>query len=141
MRFFRYTLSMRLDILRTMGMAAYLRATPFFVYPDWWITENWEALEASTATAIANPPDVDVMTSRIEAILAFDRAAQLAESRIKPSCLCARNDILVPTYMADALAEAIPNVQHAMLERGGHSSSQTTPQAYNDTVLGFLTSG
>ena len=139
--FFRYTLTMRLDILRTMGIAAYLRSTPFFVYPDWWITENWDALEASTTAAIANPPDVDVMVSRIEAILAFDRADQLAEIGHQTLVLCARNDILVPTYMADALAEAIPGARHVMLERGGHSSNQTTPLPYNETVLGFLDGG
>ena len=139
--FFRYTLNIRLDILRTMGIAAYLRSTPFFVYPDWWITENWAALEASTEAAIANPPDVDVMISRIEAILAFDRADQLAEIPHQTLVLSARNDILVPTYMADALAEAIPIAQQVMLERGGHSSNQTTPDAYNKTVLGLLNGG
>ena len=139
--FFNYALSMRLDILRTMGIAAYLRSTPFFVYPDWWITENWDALEASTQAAIANPPNVNVMISRIEAILAFDRADRLAEIAQPTLVLCARNDILVPTYMAEALAGAIPGAQLAMLERGGHSSNQTTPDAYNETVLGFLNGG
>ena len=136
--FFRYVLTMRLDILQTMGIAAYLRSTPFFVYPDWWITENWDALEANTEAAIANPPDIDVMVSRIEAILAFDRASQLPDISHRTLVLCARNDILVPTYMAEALAAAIPGAQHVTIERGGHSSNQTTPVPYNETVLGFL---
>ena len=136
--FFRYVLGLRLDILRTQGIAAYLRSTPFFVYPDWWINENWDSLAASIEAGIANPPDVEVMVSRIEAILAFDRANSLAQINRRTVVLCARNDILVPPYMAEALSTAIPGAELAMLERGGHSSNQTTPDAYNETVLGFL---
>jgi pimeloyl-ACP methyl ester carboxylesterase len=40
--------------------------------------------------------------------------------------------------MAEALSTAIPDAELVMLERGGHSSNQTTPAAYNETVLGFL---
>jgi aminoacrylate hydrolase len=136
--FFRYVLGLRLDILRTQGIAAYLRSTPFFIYPDWWINENWDALEASIEAGIANPPDIDVMVSRIEAILAFDRASRLPQISQHTLVLCARNDILVPPSMAEALSAAIPDAELVMLERGGHSSNQTTPAAYNETVLGFL---
>ena len=138
--FFRYTLGMRKHILEQLGPAEHLRTTPFFLYPDWWINENWEALEASMEAGLADFPGVEIMASRIiDAILAFDRASELGGIQLRTLVLTARNDILTPPYFAEDLARRIPGARLEIIERGAHVCNQTVPEAFNDIVLPFLT--
>ena len=137
--FFRYTLGMRKHILEQLGPAAHLHTTPFFLYPDWWINENWEALEASMEAGLADFPGVEIMASRIDAILAFDRASELGQIALPTLVLTAKNDILTPPYFAEDLAARIPGARLEIIERGAHACNQTVPETFNDVVLRFLT--
>jgi aminoacrylate hydrolase len=136
--FFRRVFEARRALLTASGAAAYVRSTPVFLYPDWWVNENTALLEERETTVIPNFPAPEIVASRIDAIVAFDRTSDLPSIRTPTQVICAKDDILTPPYFTDELARLIPGAERAILERGGHCASETNTQAFNDAVLGFI---
>jgi aminoacrylate hydrolase len=120
------------------GAAAYVRSTPIFLYPDWWINENIALLEDREKLAVANFPSVEIATSRIDAVVNFDRTNELGSIKTPTLVICAKDDILTPRYFSRALAQSIPGAKFIELERGGHCASETNVAAFNEAVLGFI---
>ena len=71
--YFRRVFEARRTLLTAAGAAAYVRSTPVFLYPDWWVNENIDLLEKREETSISGFPSIDIAASRIDAIVAFDR--------------------------------------------------------------------
>jgi aminoacrylate hydrolase len=138
--FFRRVFEARRALLTEVGVPAYVRSTAFFLYPDWWINANIEALETREEQVIAGFPSPEIGANRIDAIVAFDRTKDLANIDIPTLVLCARDDFLTPPYFSKALAEAIPNARLHLLEKGGHCASETVLDSFNEAVLAFLAS-
>ena len=65
-----------------------------FLYPDWWINENIRLIEEREKPAIVNFPPREIVANRIDAILAFDRTADLPHVRTPTLILCAKDDVL-----------------------------------------------
>ena len=128
----------RRRLLRDSGPFAYIRATPLFLMPTWWIRDNEEALEQAAADALDSFPSVEIADARIDAVLTFDRTEHLSSIRTPTLVLCASDDILTPPYYSEELARRIPNAELALLEKGGHACSQTTSARFNEVVLSFL---
>ena len=128
----------RRRLLRDSGALAYIRATPLFLMPNWWICDNEEALEQAATDTVNSFPSVEIADARIDAVLAFDRTEQLGEIRTPTLVLCARDDILTPPYYSEELARLIPGAELVILQKGGHACSQTTPAQFNEVVLPFL---
>ena len=124
--------------LRDSGALAYIRATPLFLMPNWWIRANEEALERVASDTLNSFLSVEIADARIDAVLAFDRTEQLEKIRTPTLALCARDDFLTPPYYSEELARRIPNAELVMLEKGGHACSQTVPARFNEVVLPFL---
>ena len=80
-----------------------------FLYPDWWINENIGLLEERERVAVPNFPPAEIVASRIDAIVAFDRTADLPNIRLPTLVICAKDDILTPPYFSRELAWLIPN--------------------------------
>ena len=135
---FRLCFFVRRSLLRDSGALAYIKATPLFLTPNWWIRDNEETLERAALDTLDSFPSVEIADARIDAVLAFDRTEQLGETRTPTLVLCARDDILTPPYYSEELARRIPNAELAMLEKGGHACSQTMPAEFNEAVLSFL---
>ncbi len=136
--FFTRCFEVRGELLRKSGPAAYQHAAPLFLYPSWWIRDNGDRLAQGAAAGLPGFPPVEVALSRIDALLAFDRTAQLSTIRTPTLVVCAKDDHLTPAYYSEELAAAIPGAQLAMLERGGHACTQTVPEEFNERVLSFL---
>ena len=128
----------RRRLLRDSGALAYIRATPLFLMPNWWIRDNEEALEQAAIDALDGFPSVEIADARIDAVLAFDRTGQLGRIRAPTLVLCAHDDILTPPYYSEELARRIPNAELLMLEKGGHACSQTVPARFNEAIIPFL---
>lgn len=137
----RTALELRRDILRAMGPEAYLRTTPFFIYPSWWLAENPAVLEGYAQRGAASFPGVEIMSRKIEAVLAFDRSAELSRIRHPTLVVAADNDALVAPLHGEELARLIPNARLALLARGGHTCKQTIADEFNRLLLGFLREG
>jgi aminoacrylate hydrolase len=131
----------RKRVLQQMGPLAYSELTTLVLYPSWWISEHDDALRAEEQrAAMTQLPDADVMSSRIDAILAFDRSGDLAAIRTPTLVICARDDNLTPLYFSQSLAQSIPGARLAVLDRGGHAVSRTRPSQFNRLVLKFIAS-
>ena len=137
-RFFRQLFAARRALLTEVGKEAYVRAGTLFLYPPWWIKANEKVLEEREALAIAAFPPPEIVASRIDAIVAFDRMAELARIQAPTLVVCARDDVITPAYFSEELAQKIPGARLALLPQGGHCASETVLEAFNAALLDFL---
>ncbi|HCP00487.1 MAG TPA: alpha/beta hydrolase [Rhodospirillaceae bacterium] len=128
----------RRSILENQGQELYGDMTSLMLYPPDWIAENAELLERQQAAQVAMLAPVSVMTSRIEAVQAFDRRAQLSKITVPTLVICAQDDRQTPAYFSAALAAAIPGAEYSQIDYGGHACSRTVPDVFNKIVLDFI---
>ena len=93
--------------------------------------------EREKLTLAAFPPP-EIVASRIDAIVAFDRSAQLSRIKAPTLVLCAKDDAITPAYFSEELAQKIPGAKLVLLPEGGHCASETALDAFNRAVLDFL---
>jgi aminoacrylate hydrolase len=138
--YFRRHFWLRREILQRLGPSSYLQATTLFMYPASWIARNNERLRQVEAQSLAGFAPADIVAARIDAILAFDRTAEL--SRIRTPCLVigAEDDVVTPSYFCEELARLIPDAEIKIFPRGGHYLNQVRAREYNNAVLPFLAS-
>ncbi|MBI3630150.1 MAG: alpha/beta fold hydrolase [Candidatus Rokubacteria bacterium] len=136
--FFRRLFESRKEVLLNLGVEAYLRASVLFLAPPWWVSANDAAIAESHRQAMKAAAPVEVMASRIDAIVAFDRRARLGEIRTPTLVIVAADDTITPRFYSDELAERIPGAKLVVLEGGGHFAPQIMPEPYNAAVGAFL---
>jgi aminoacrylate hydrolase len=127
----------RLDLLRSSGPEAFVRAQPIFLYPAGWSSMNSGMLDLEAEHQLERLPPAGTIEKRIAAARAF-------ELRPGPACptllVAAADDVLVPALCSELLAGELANATVARLEWGGHACNVTDPDAFNDLVLAFLRS-
>jgi aminoacrylate hydrolase len=128
----------RRALLEHTGPAGYTRGSNPGLWPGWWATANEALLAQLEAAQIASFPPTEIVLSRIDAIMRFDRRADLAKIKAPTLAVVAAEDCLTPPYFSEAIVKAIPGAQLKILPRGGHFLYQTDPQPYEDAVLAFL---
>lgn len=136
--YFRRVFELRKATVLDHGPLAYLRATPVFLHPDWWINANAEKLNAVEQASLASFPPVEIVASRIDAILAFDRTAHLERITTPTLVFCAADDRLTPLYFSREIAARIPGARLVVAEKGGHAHSQTMPEEFNRLVISYV---
>ena len=136
--YIRRSFAARRELLRLGGVASYWRASVLLLRPPYWISANDAALQAEEARLLADPPDAAILDSRIDAVLRFDRRAQLGRIRAPTLVVTAADDMVTPPHYADELAETIPGATLVMLPQGGHFAPVIEAAAYNRVVGGFL---
>lgn len=124
-----------------LGAEAYGKYTSLLLYPPYWINANDAALQEAEAAAARQLGDPKVQASRLDAILAFDRRAELSQISIPTLILCADDDILTPRYFSEGFAERIPNARTRFVTRGGHALSRTEPDIFNPIAIDFFLGG
>ena len=87
---------------------------------------------------IPNFPSAEIVASRIDAIVDFDRTADLPKIKTRTLVICAKDDFLTPPYFSEELAKKIPGAKLKVLDRGGHCASETALEEFNKAVLGFI---
>ena len=136
--FFRKLFSVRRDLLTKVGKEAYVRGATLFLYPPWWIRANEKLLEERERLTIQHFPPVEIVASRIDSIVAFDRAADVGRIKTPTLVLCAKDDAITPAYFSEELAKKIPSAQLRVLPDGGHCASESVRDEFNKVVLDFL---
>jgi aminoacrylate hydrolase len=134
----RKLFSIRRLLHSRVGPEAYAAFTSLLLYPPWWINQNAGLLDAEEARAAASLGAPEVQESRLDAILSFDRRSELATLDIPTFVICAKDDLLTPSYFSKELASLIPNAKLDLLETGGHACSRTMIDQFNKAVLDFL---
>ena len=136
--YFRRLFASRRETLLGLGVEAYLRASALMLAPPWWLRANDAALtEQHRRTAAASPP-VEILMSRIDAIVRFDRRARLGEIRTPTLVVVAADDMITPAFYSEELAAGIPEAKLVVLEGGGHFAPNVLPEPYTAAVSAFL---
>src|SRR2546428_8121686 len=119
--YFRRLFESRKQTLLDSGVEAYLRASALFQATPKWVSEHDEFItELHRVTAESYAP-VEVVTSRIDAIVRHDRRRQLLGIRLPTLVIVARDDMITPPSYSEELASATPGPKPVVLESGGHS--------------------
>ncbi len=136
--YFRRLFEARKDVLLTRGIEAYLRASVLVLAPPEWVSRNDATIaEGHRAQAAAWPP-AEIVASRIDAIVAFDRRKRLGDIRTPTLVVVAQDDMTTPKFYSDELAREIPGARYVVLDGGGHFVPQVLPAPYNRAVGDFL---
>jgi aminoacrylate hydrolase len=136
--YFRRCFETRKELLLHRGFESYWRASVVMLHPPQWISDHDAALEAELARLRAAAPPAEVLASRIDAIVRFDRRARLGEIRCPTLVVVAADDALTPVFYSEELAARIPGAKLAVLPTGGHFVPVLQPEEYNAAVGGFL---
>ena len=128
----------RRELLRLGGVASYWRASVLLLRPPAWIGANEAALAAEEADLLADPPDIAILESRIDAILRFDRRARLGAICAPTLVVVAADDMVTPPHYSAELAHGIQRARLATLPHGGHFVPVIEPASYNEAVSSFL---
>lgn len=137
--YFRRLFDTRAQALRELGAAFYGRLGNLVLYPPWWLARNAEALEkAQRESPIPRTPD-DIVLARIEAILAFDRRAELPRIAHRTLVMAARDDAVTPAYFSDELARLIPAARLILFPTGGHFYNHVVQAEFERATIDFLT--
>jgi aminoacrylate hydrolase len=136
--YFRRCFETRKELLLHRGFESYWRASVVMLRPPQWISEHDALLEEEMKRLAAAPPPTEVLASRIDAIVRFDRRARLGEIRCPTLVVVAGDDALTPAFYSEELAARIPGAKLAVLRTGGHFAPVLVPEEYNAAVGGFL---
>ncbi len=136
--YFRRLFAVRRDVLRAMGAAGYVRASLLFMRPPAWIRDHDAALGREEEAMIAGFPPPEVMLSRIDAILGFDRRAELHRIAAPTLVLGAADDMITPVYFSEELGRRIPGAQTVILPSGGHFFPVSAAQDFRGALVAFL---
>jgi aminoacrylate hydrolase len=131
-------LGLRSVLFSQLGVEAYAQYSTLLLYPPYWINgHEIEIAEAEGAT-----PDqlgsAEIQSSRFDAILNFDRRAELSRIAIPTLVVCADDDILTPKYFSEEFVRLIPSARGHFLARGGHALSRTEPELFESIAIEFF---
>jgi aminoacrylate hydrolase len=138
--YFRRLFEHRRQTLIESGIEAYLRASSLVQTTPWWVSQNDEFLTDLHRVQAAAAAPVEVMVSRIDAILRHDRRLRLLEIRVPTLVIVAQDDMITPRFYSDELASRIPGAKLIVLETGGHYAPIINSEPYNAAVGAFLRS-
>jgi aminoacrylate hydrolase len=108
------------------------------VAPGWWVSANDAQLTEQHRQQAAAQAPIEVMASRIDAIVRFDRRDRLGEIGAPTLVVVAADDMLTPRFYSDELAGKIPGAKLLVLGTGGHLAPSIVPDEYNAVVGAFL---
>ena len=128
----------RLALLKHVGVEAYVRAQPIFLYPAAWLSEHEDIVRKEEAAGIAHFQGADNLLKRLSALLAFDATSDLAGIQTPALIAASRDDVLVPFTRSRQLADTMPNATLWLTTEGGHAFTVTDPTPFNTAMLTFL---
>jgi aminoacrylate hydrolase len=138
--YFRRVFESRRQTLVDSGIEAYLRASVLFQATPRWVSDNDEFITDIQRVSAAASAPVEVLLSRIDAILRHDCRARLLEIRVPTLVIVARDDVITPVFYSEELAGRIPGAKLVVLDGGGHYAPAIHSEPYNAAVGQFLRS-
>jgi aminoacrylate hydrolase len=128
----------RIALLKHVGVEAYVRAQPIFLYAAAWLSAHEEAVRKEEAAGLAHFQGADNLMKRLSALLAFDATSDLAAVQTPTLVAASRDDVLVPFTRSQQLAAGLPNATLWLTAEGGHAFTVTDPAPFNAALLAFL---
>jgi len=136
--YFRRLFESRKQALLDSGIEAYLRLSALVQATPRWVSENDEFITELHRVTAAGYPPVEIVASRIDAILGHDRRRRLLQIRVPTLVIVARDDMITPSFYSEELASAIPGAKLVVLDGGGHFAPAIHATPYNAAVGAFL---
>ena len=128
----------RSAILRNGGPALYLQSSALMLYPPWWIRDHPALVTITEEAARARVPDPEILLARIAAILRHDRLADLHRVTAPTLAIGARDDMVAPAHLSEALGRLVGGAETLILPDGGHFFPITRADRFVRAVAGFL---
>ena len=119
---------------------AYAATAALLAYPPAWLEANWPVYETALAHAPASAEARRTVTERIDALLTFDGSASVTALTMPTLVLGTRDDMIVPAFLQEQLAAAIPMAQKIMFDDGGHFFPVSRQPAFTRAVQKWLSS-
>ncbi|KWI45274.1 hypothetical protein WT72_02665 [Burkholderia pseudomultivorans] len=135
-RRFRDLFAFRRYLLERVGPSAYSALSKIGGYDGQWYDRHLAA-DASPDFDAAIPMDVETVASRIDMLLAYERADELARLEQDVLVVGAEDDFIIPFYNSADLADRIPRSQLEKVD-GGHFFPQVAPDVFAMLVSSFL---
>jgi aminoacrylate hydrolase len=136
---FRRLFEARRLLYQQCGAELHAMFHPLWLYSPDYVNAHDLQIDEDRRRAVREAPPVGVSIGRIDALLKFDRRADLSRITAPTLIIASENDYITPSYFAQALAQKIPGAQLEILDGGGHSLSKTRSELFNRLVLQFLT--
>lgn len=134
----RRCFQVRQDLLLNVGVEAFVRAQPLFLYPSEWMTQHQARLQQEDAHHVAHFQGMENLLRRLHALMSADFSASAATITHPVLVIYSRDDLLVPWSCSTQLASALPNARLVEMPWGGHAMSVTDPQHFNVLLLQWL---
>lgn len=134
----RRCFQVRQDLLLNVGVEAFVRAQPLFLYPAEWMAEHQIRLEQEDSHHVTHFQGMENLMRRLHALMSADFSARAAAIPQPVLVIASQDDLLVPWSCSVALAGALPNATEQMMAWGGHAMSVTDPDNFNALLLQWL---
>ncbi|MTD26553.1 pyrimidine utilization protein D [Erwinia sorbitola] len=128
----------RQDLLLNVGVEAYVRAQPLFLYPADWLSTHQARIEAEDTLHTAHFQGMDNLLKRLHALMACDYSGLASQISQPVLLLCTRDDLLVPWVCSEELLAALPQATLQRMNWGGHAMSVTDPSTFNHLLMSWL---
>jgi aminoacrylate hydrolase len=109
----------------------------FLGYPADWLEANWPRYEAMLAAAPMTEAQQDVVAERIQALVSFDRSAEVGRITAPILIQGAEDDLIVPAFLQRELARALPRAETYFFATGGHFFPVTRIDEFAATLTRF----
>ncbi|KOC88965.1 pyrimidine utilization protein D [Winslowiella iniecta] len=134
----RRCFQVRQDLLLNVGVEAFVRAQPLFLYPADWLSENQARIEAEDSLHVAHFQGTENLLRRLHALMNTNftqRTQQIAQPVL---LVCSQDDLLVPWTCSETLSHALPAATLKKMRWGGHAMSVTDSTTFNTLLLDWL---
>jgi aminoacrylate hydrolase len=135
---FRRLFEARRAMYQQAGTELHAMFHPLFLYSPDYVNAHDAEISEERRKAVAGAPPVEVSVGRINALLKFDRRADLGRIKAPTLVTASDDDFITPRYFSEALARAIPGSKLIIRRSGGHSSTKTRAEEFNRDLLEFL---
>jgi aminoacrylate hydrolase len=119
---------------------AYAASAVQLAYPPDWLNDNWAVYEAALAKAPVAEAARNVVRERIDALLSFRGGTPVLPEGMPAFILGAQDDMIVPPFLQDSLAAALPDAPRENLASGGHFYPASRTEAFAGHVMRWLSS-
>jgi aminoacrylate hydrolase len=135
---FRRLFEARRLMYQTAGTDLHAMFHPLWLYPPDYVNAHDAELDDERRRSASTAPPAEIAIARIDALLRFDRRADLNRIKAPTLVIASDNDYITPSYYAESLAQTIPGAKLELVHGGGHSISKTRPELFNRVVMEFL---
>lgn len=136
-RYMQELFKLRLSLLEN-NPVEYASSAVFLSFESVWLNANWSTYESAIAGAPVQAQARHIIQERIRALMQFDRKKELTRLNMPCLILGARDDLVVPSFLQQELAEAISGSALHLFNHGGHFFPLTHQEAFTQTILKWL---